>query len=437
MRGGPLRSGAACPFLHSSHPPTFPPSLLCSSQKHNGYVHSAGSPAARSAVAGYYNQAGLPMPVLTDKVRRQPGALRPTSPAPHPLTPPPPLPSTTARRRAQEVVIASGCSGALDLAISALLNAGDTLLVPTPGFPLYTTLATSRSIRLAPYRLDPARSWQVDLPDLARALAAATAGGARAALLLNNPSNPCGSVWSHAHTRAVLAAAEAARVPVIADEIYWHLAFPATGPALPAAAATLTVPVLTVGGTAKEYMVPGWRVGWVALHDRGGALAGVWAGLLALTQLVLGANTLVQGVLPALLPAPAPGSALAAWRADTLARLARHAEYAAERLAGCGSGSGGGQLEVIRPQGAMYVMFRVPAGVCGGGGAGAGAGAGAGGGERDDLRFAQRLQAEENVAVLPGSAFSAPGFCRVVITPPLDVLAQAFDRMAAFVARNY
>ena len=67
----------------------------------------------------------------------------------------------------------------------------------------------------------------------------------------------------------------------------------------------------------------------------------------------------------------------------------------------------------------------------------AGAGAGAAAEQHDDLYFAQQLLPQENVAVLPGSAFSAPGFCRVVITPPLDVLRVAFDRMRAFVQRNY
>jgi tyrosine aminotransferase len=393
------------------HRPTPPPlSPHCSAQQSNGYQHSTGSAAARAAVAAVYNAAGVAdMPAVTD----------------------------------EDVVIASGCSHALDLALCALLNPGDTLLVPRPGFPLYTTLCESRGMRVVQYACDPLRDWEVDVPALCTQLGEATAGGSRAALLLNNPSNPCGSVWPDAHVRELLAAAERFRVPVVADEIYWKLPFPRLGRyPLPAAGATRTVPVLTVGGLAKEFMVPGWRVGWVVVHDRGGALGEVRRGLKALSQLIMGANTVVQAALPRLLR-PAGGSAeaaaLDAWRGDTLARLQAHAEFTVAALRAIPG------LLVVEPQGAMYCMFRVPAGAprsAGTGGAGASGAPVAAIGEpplpaHDDLAFARALLEEENVFVLPGVAFSAPGFCRVVITPPIDKLRDAFGRLAEFVKRNY
>jgi tyrosine aminotransferase len=64
-----------------------------------------------------------------------------------------------------------------------------------------------------------------------------------------------------------------------------------------------TVPVLTTGGIAKRYMAPGWRLGWVLVHDRQGLFAHVRTGLVRLAQIVLGANSLVQAALPALLEA--------------------------------------------------------------------------------------------------------------------------------------
>ena len=325
----------------------------------------------------------------------------------------------------QDVVIASGCSGALDLAICALLNAGDTLLVPKPGFPLYTTLCESRGIRVLQYRLDHLRDWEVDIEHVREVAALGKAGGATCVLLLNNPSNPCGSVWREEHLRDIMRLAEEIRTPVIADEIYWNLAFPRLGRhALPAASATSTVPVLTVGGIAKEFMVPGWRLGWVACHDRGGALASVWNGLIALTALVLGANTLVQSTLQGLLcpPPPSPASEmLQKYKAGVLSKLQEHADFTLERLQRIPG------IRVINPQGAMYCMFQVPSGRRGASNPE----------ERDDVAFSRDLLAEENVFLLPGSAFSAPGFCRVVITPPIDKLAEAFKRIHEFVSRNY
>ena len=322
-------------------------------------------------------------------------------------------------------MIASGCSGALDLAICALLNAGDTLLVPKPGFPLYTTLCESRGIRVLQYRLNHLRDWEVDLEHMKEMAAEGKVGGGTCVLLLNNPSNPCGSVWRAEHTEEIMRIAEELRTPVIADEIYWNLAFPGLGrSATPAAASTTTVPVLTVGGIAKEFMVPGWRLGWVACHDRGGALSTVWQGLIALTALVLGANTLVQSSLPSLL-CPPPSSPFAEslrdYKTSILSMLQEHASFTVKSLEAIQG------LRVIHPQGAMYCMFQVPLGRKGAERRE----------ERDDLVFTRNLLAQENVFLLPGSAFSAPGFCRVVITPPLEKLAEAFKRIGEFVRRNY
>lgn len=173
---------------------------------------------------------------------------------------------TTTILHSQDVVIASGCSGALDLAITVLCNPGDVLLVPRPAFPLYATLCESKGVKTHQYALLPSKGWEVDLQHLEACLAgtddvdgssdcdvgeptddataappsaAAAAAGAQsksapsrpriAALLVNNPSNPCGSVYSKEHLSAILALADKYRVPVIADEIYGNLVFPSAG----------------------------------------------------------------------------------------------------------------------------------------------------------------------------------------------------------------
>ena len=214
-----------------------------------------------------------------------------------------------------------------------LCDEGDVALLPRPGFPLYATLCAARGVRVRYYDLDASAGWT-------------PAGGAAAALapllcartrcvVLCNPSNPCGSVWPAAAVEEFVRAAEAARLPIISDEVYGRLVFPGAPHAFvrPAAFAR-AVPVLACGGTAKEFLVPGWRVGWLATHDApalGCDADGLRAGVLALTQITLGPSTLVQAALPAVL-APPPGGAdaaeLADFRADTCARLAAHAEGA-------------------------------------------------------------------------------------------------------------
>jgi tyrosine aminotransferase len=344
----------------------------------NGYVHSAGTEAARAAIA---------------KRESVPGA----------------------EISADDVVIASGCSGALDLAIGVLLNPGDNMAVPAPGFALYETLATSKGAGVNFYDLDPARSWEADLGSLESCIDDRTK-----AILVNNPSNPCGSVYSEEHLRALLEVAERHRIPIIADEIYGNMTF--TGHTFhPLASLTDTVPVLSVGGIAKEFLVPGWRLGWVLIHNKGGVFDEVKEGLFDMSQLTLGASSLVQSAVPSIMD-PAAGSEEAAsleqFTKDTNATLEDHAEFTVERLSGLPG------LQVVVPQGAMYVMIGIDP-------------------EAfdesitDDTTFCQALLEEEYVFMLPGQCFRMPNFARVVFSAPKDKLADAYDRIEAFVRRHH
>lgn len=100
------------------------------SNKHNGYIHSAGTVEAREAIAKWSSVPGFP--ALT----------------------------------ADDVVIASGCSGALELAISVLLNPGDNLLIPKHAFSLYQTLCEAKGMSVKHYNLIPAKQWEADLEHL-------------------------------------------------------------------------------------------------------------------------------------------------------------------------------------------------------------------------------------------------------------------------------
>ena len=167
--------------------------------------------------------------------------------------------------KADDVSLTSGCSHALQICIEVLCNPGDTLLLPNPAFPLYQTIAGHLSVSVSKYQLDPERAWEADLEDMREQLNAAARAGSRVgAILVNNPSNPCGSVYSTAHLKAILALAEEFKVPIIADEIYGEMAFAGEGPEFSyMAELTETVPILSCNGIAKRYLVPGWRLGWI------------------------------------------------------------------------------------------------------------------------------------------------------------------------------
>merc|ERR1719402_2006438 len=128
--------------------------------------------------------------------------------------------------------------------------------------------------------------------------------------------------------KQILSIAEQYKVPIIADEIYEHFVFPGQV-YVPIASLTTTVPVLSCGGLTKRYLVPGWRLGWITIHDRQDLFlnGGVRKGLNSLSQRIIGANTIVQGALPNILT-KTPDS----FFQQTLQVIEENAKFAFERF---------------------------------------------------------------------------------------------------------
>ena len=177
--------------------------------------------------------------------------------------------------------------------MTGLLNPGDNILLPKPGFPLYQVICDAHKIQCKFYDLLPEKNWEVDVAQLESLVDENTK-----AILVNNPSNPCGSVYSKEHLEQILAVADHHKLPVIADEIYGDMVF-GDNIFFPMASLTKTVPVVAVGGLAKKFLIPGWRVGWLMVHDRNDVLKEVRTAYFKLSQLILGANSLVLVRLPA------------------------------------------------------------------------------------------------------------------------------------------
>ncbi|KAI9493118.1 tyrosine aminotransferase [Zychaea mexicana] len=338
--------------------------------KHNGYPPAHGTVQARDAVARKF---GIP-----DKA---------------PLT-------------ANDVILTNGCSGALEICFNVLCNPGQNILLPCPGFSLYRSLADIKQVEGRYYRLMPEKNWQVDLEHLESLIDDNTA-----AILVNNPSNPCGSVYPREHLEAILAVAAKHHVPIIADEIYCDLVFEGNT-FHPMASLTQDVPILSVGGLAKKWLVPGWRVGWILIQDRHDVLnKEVREGLLNLSQVILGPNSASQGALDDILH-HTPQS----FYDDTIKQLEHNTSLSLSAVSNIDG------LNPVTPQGAMYMMVGIDI-------------------EKfkdiaSDVEFSQKLVAEENVLCLPGQCFDYPNYIRIVITPPADCLAEAYERMAQFCARH-
>jgi tyrosine aminotransferase len=339
------------------------------SKKHNGYAPSIGYEDTRSAIAAYYSCPEAP---LTSK----------------------------------DVILASGCSGAIDIAISVLADRGQNILIPKPGFSLYRTLAVSLGIQVRYYRLIPEKNWEVDLDDLVSLVDQDTV-----AVIVNNPSNPCGSVYSRRHIRDILHTIEQLRLPIIADEIYADFVFPGH-PFIPMASQTTEVPILTCGGLTKRFLVPGWRIGWIMVHDRHNAFQEVHPGLVALSQRILGPNTLVQGAVRTILN-DTPKS----FFDKTIAAVQRNAELFFQLMSEVKG------LKPVMPTGAMYMMIGIemknfPR-------------------FKNDVDFTQTMVTEQSVFCLPAQCFQFDNYFRVVLTIPEDKLIDAGHRIAEFCQKYY
>jgi len=293
----------------------------------------------------------------------------------------------------------------MDMSISALANPGDNILVPRPGFPLYKTLANGLGINTKEYNLLPLKGWECDLEHMEAMIDENTK-----AILVNNPSNPCGSVFSQEHLLQILALADKYKVPIIADEIYEHFVFSGAGKTyVPMASLTTTVPVLSCGGLTKRYLVPGWRLGWITIHDRQDLFlnGGVRKGLNSLSQRIIGANTIVQGALPNILK-QTPDT----FFKETLDVIEENSKYAFERFESVPG------LYPVMPDGAMYMMVGL---------------------DRkafpefaNCLKIVEGMVREQSVFCLPGKCFGINDFFRVVLTVPKENLETACDRIEQF-----
>ncbi|XP_078050602.1 tyrosine aminotransferase isoform X2 [Augochlora pura] len=254
---------------------------------------------------------------------------------------------------------------------------------------------------------EPELNWEIDLDDLESQIDESTA-----AIIINNPSNPCGSVFSRDHILDILDVAARYYVPIIADEIYEYMVFPGRR-FHPLASLSSEVPILSCSGLTKRFLVPGWRMGWIIIHDRKNVLEKeIRKALHCLSQRIIGSNTLIQGALPAILK-NTPQS----FYDDIIHILHDHSKLAYDCIVKIPG------LKPIMPTGAMYMMVYIdlpsfPE-------------------FNSDLEFVQRLLMEESVFCLPGQCFDYPSYMRLVITVPMDMLDEACHRIQEFCEKHH
>eukprot|EP00532_Pseudo-nitzschia_australis_P002192 CAMPEP_0168191498 /NCGR_PEP_ID=MMETSP0139_2-20121125/17550_1 /TAXON_ID=44445 /ORGANISM="Pseudo-nitzschia australis, Strain 10249 10 AB" /LENGTH=513 /DNA_ID=CAMNT_0008114681 /DNA_START=217 /DNA_END=1758 /DNA_ORIENTATION=+ len=356
----------------------------------SSYTHACGSPEARRAIASHHS---FPE---------------------HQLSP-------------EHVIVTNGCSGALELSLTSLLDPGTALLVPQPGLPLYEEIADSIGAHVIRYRLDPNQGWECDMDHLEE-LVTSNKGTTSSnndcsikAMVITNPSTH-GSVFSEYHLTQILHFALKHRLPIISDEVYGDLTFGSNcfhPMARVAAKHGRRVPIITTSGFSKQFLIPGWRIGWATFQNNiCGSLSEVEKGAHRLSNLQHGVSHLQQSAIPTLLsPSTTPG--LARWKENFRTVLERQATLLCSKLVNdCHC------LDIRSPpQGSMYAivhldMDRLDETI------------------QDDMDFSHNLVREENIFVLPGSSFGVPGTFRVAFSACERTLEIASQRIADFCGRH-
>jgi aminotransferase len=295
-----------------------------------------------------------------------------------------------------EVLVTVGVSEALYLAMTAILNPGEEVLIPTPCFVSYQAeviLAGGTPVEI-PTRAED--GFQVRAEALEAAITPRTK-----AILIGYPNNPTGAVASHETQMGVARLAEKYDLVIISDEIYDQLVYETSHYCFS------TLPgmhqrTILLGGFSKNYAMTGWRIGYAA------APADILKGLVRIHQ-----YTIMSA------PTTAQRAAIEALQGDQASVEAMRSEYNRRRKL-IVSGLNELGLRTFEPHGAFYAFPNIAAS------------------GMDDETFAQKLLDEERVAVVPGSSFgdAGAGFVRCSYATAYEQIEEALKRMERFMRRH-
>ncbi len=305
---------------------------------------------------------------------------------------------------ADDVFIGNGCSEMIMLAMRALLNPGDEVLVPSPDYPLWTASVVIHGAKAVHYPCRPENGFVPDPAEVESLITDRTR-----AFVVINPNNPTGAVYPRETLAELADIAERRHLVFCADEIYDEMLY-GDAAFVPAATLAKNTLCLTFGGLSKIYRACGLRVGWLVFsgereHARDYIQAVELLASLRLCSNVPGqyAVQTALGGHQSIFDLTRPGGRLHATRAAVLEAVGR-SRY----------------LSVVPPRGAMYAFVRVHADRLPGGVK-----------KFDDQAFALDLLERKHVLVAPGSSFNVPyrDHFRVTLLPDAEQMADVFARI--------
>jgi alanine-synthesizing transaminase len=307
-----------------------------------------------------------------------------------------------------DVFLGNGVSELIVMALQGLLDTGDEVLIPSPDYPLWTGAVGLCGGRAVHYRCDEQEGWAPDLGHVAGQITSRTR-----ALVIINPNNPTGAVYSKDTLLGLLDLARRHRLLVLTDEIYDQILYEDAVHECAAALAPDLL-VLTLGGLSKTYRLAGFRSGWLVVSGPRDEAAEYLEGLELLANMRLCPNVPAQyAIVPALggmqsiEPLLQPGGRLREQR--------DHAWTSMNAIPG---------VDCVKPTGALYLFPRLDPDVHK---------------IADDERMVIDLLEQQHLLLSHGTGFNLPtaDHLRLVFLASVEVLDDAIGRLARFLAEYH
>jgi alanine-synthesizing transaminase len=304
-----------------------------------------------------------------------------------------------------DIYIGNGVSELIVMAMQALLNDGDEILVPTPDYPLWTAAITLSGGKAVHYRCDEQADWFPDIDDMRSKITSRTRG-----IVVINPNNPTGAVYSRALLQDIAKLAREHDLILFSDEIYDKILYDGAEH-VPLASLTEDLLVLTFNGLSKTYRVAGFRTGWMVVGGDKFRATDYIEGLNILASMRLCANVPAQHAIQ---------TALGGYQSITELIRPGGRFYEQRNLAWSLLNQIEG-VSCVKPRGALYLFpkldrrrFNI----------------------QDDEQFAYDLLRKEKILVVQGTGFNwpDPDHFRIVFLPRTDELSDAIMRIGDFLS---
>ncbi|OGS99994.1 MAG: aminotransferase [Gallionellales bacterium RIFCSPLOWO2_12_FULL_59_22] len=303
----------------------------------------------------------------------------------------------------EDIYIGNGASELIVMAMQGLLNTGDEVLVPAPDYPLWTAAVTLAGGTPRHYLCDEQNEWMPELADIRRNITPRTR-----AIVIINPNNPTGALYSDELLREVVEIAREHQLIVFADEIYDKMLYDGATHTSIASLAD-DVLFLTLNGLSKNYRACGYRSGWMVVSGEKKHAQDYINGLTILASMRLCSNVPGQFAIQ---------TALGGYQSidDLVApggRLCKQRDLAYKLITAIPG------VTCVKPKAALYLFPRLDPAIYP---------------VSDDQAFILELLEEEKVLVVQGSGFNwiHPDHIRVVFLPNADDLVEAIGRIARF-----